>query len=108
MTNTNKCISKIQVIIKSSYAQTFSLKKKERNILYSKDKRPRSDVVVHDCILALGRVVRAEKKNKEFKATLGSKFRGSLDYTILSQKAFLYSKPGLTAQKVCPYVLGSF
>lgn len=86
----------------------FKKKKKERNVLYSKDKRARAGVAVHDCTLALGRVVKAEKRIKEFKATLGSKFRGSLDYTILSQKAFLYSKPGLTAQKVCPYVLRSF
>lgn len=43
------------------------------NILYSKEERPRAGVVIHDCILALGRLVKSRKKktNKEFKAILG-------------------------------------
>lgn len=30
------------------------------NILYSKEERPRAGVVVHDCILALGRLAKQE------------------------------------------------
>lgn len=49
------------------------------NILYSKEERPRAGVVIHDCILVLGRLVKAgkKKKNKEFKAILGYTAKGS-------------------------------
>lgn len=37
------------------------------NILYSKEERPRAGVVIHDCILVLGRLVKAGKKKTKNK-----------------------------------------
>lgn len=52
--------------------------------------KKRNQELVHDYILALGRVVRKEK-NKEFKASFGSKFRVSLGYTRLCLKSHSFT-----------------
>lgn len=82
------------------------------NILYSKEERPRAGVVVHDCILALGRLAKQEKTNKQTRnlrpslaAQQVQRQRGL--HETLSQKSCLCSGPGPTAQRVCPSVLES-
>lgn len=81
------------------------------NILYSKEERPRAGVVIHDCILALGRLVKSRKKkqtrnSRPSLATQQVQRQRGLHET-LSQKLSLCSGPGPTAQTVCPSVLGS-
>lgn len=86
------------------------------NILYSKEERPRAGVVVHDCILALGRLAKQEKTNKQTRNSRLSLAAQQVQRQVqrqrglhetLSQKSCLCSGPGPTAQRVCPSVLGS-
>lgn len=64
------------------------------NILYSKEERPRAGVVIHDCILALGRLVKSRKKNKQGiqgHPWLHNKFKGSVGYTRLCLKSYPFA-----------------
>lgn len=61
------------------------------NILYSKEERLRAGVVIHDCILVLGRLVKAGKKNKQGiqgHPWLHSKFKGSYVRLCLKNHPF--------------------
>lgn len=64
------------------------------NILYSKEERPRAGVVIHDCILALGRLVKSRKKKqtRNSRPSLATQqVQGSVGYTRLCLKSYPFA-----------------